>query len=84
MRWYVSPTTSIAKAPSWETASPRPAREAAVTFETLLLQEALRPLARSMGVYGDAVLGACANAIARHDRGAWMDRLESIFRGAFR
>jgi hypothetical protein len=44
-------------------------REVAAQFAALLLQEAFKPLAASLGFYGDAVTASVAQSIARNERG---------------
>jgi hypothetical protein len=56
-----------------------PARSAAVAFESLLLAQVLKPLAKPLGFYGDAVLDACAHSVASAERGGLADRLERFF-----
>ena len=61
MRCSASPTTCIAERPA------RPAAQGpgAAPFASLLLAMVLRPLAKPLGFYGDIVVDACAQSIAR-------------------
>ncbi len=43
------------------------ARQVGVTFEALLLEQALRPLARGCGALGTYGIGSIARGIAEHD-----------------
>jgi hypothetical protein len=52
------------------------ARDVATQFETLLFQSALKPLADSLGFYGEIVTGEMAAAIARRSGGALEAALE--------
>jgi hypothetical protein len=62
MRCSASPTTCIAE-PAPRAALPR--AEAAAPFTSLLLAMVLRPLAKPLGFYGEVVVDACAQSIAR-------------------
>jgi hypothetical protein len=78
MKCCASQTTSTANpAPAPQPA--RDAREAAVAFEALLFQATLKPLSDSLGFFGDAATGACAQAIARETHGGIVDRLTQLF-----
>jgi hypothetical protein len=54
------------------------AREVAVAFEGMLLREALAPLAKPMGFYGDLVLGACTQAVAERSHAGLATALQSL------
>ncbi|HTV74142.1 MAG TPA: hypothetical protein VME66_10585 [Candidatus Acidoferrales bacterium] len=58
---------------------PSDARQAALAFEALLFAQALKPLSQSLGFFGDAATGACAQAIARDTHGGLVDRLTQLF-----
>jgi hypothetical protein len=60
------------------------AHEAAVAFEGMLLRECLAPLAKSMGFYGDIVLGACTQAVAERSRRGLATMLETLIERARR
>jgi hypothetical protein len=57
------------------TSQPEPAREAAAQFAGLLLESALRPLAETLGFYGDAVVASVARSLAERERGGLTDGL---------
>ena len=78
MRCCASPTTSSADPPS-SFAPTDGAHDAAITFETLLFGQTLKPLADSLGFYGDVVTGACAQSVARSLSGDLTDRLARLF-----
>jgi hypothetical protein len=50
-------------------------RAAAAQFAGLLLQEAFKPLAKALGFYGDIVVSASAQAIARSEQSGLTDAL---------
>jgi hypothetical protein len=75
MKCCAPQTTSTAN----PAAVPQPARDAAVAFEALLFQEALKPLSQSLGFFGDAATGACAQSLAREAHGGIIDRLTQLF-----
>jgi hypothetical protein len=80
MKCCASQTISTVKpAPAPAPPPARDAREAAVAFEALLFQETLKPLSKSLGFFGDAATGACAQAIAREAHGGIIDRLAQLF-----
>jgi hypothetical protein len=54
------------------------AREVAVAFEGMLLREALAPLAKPLGFYGDLVLGACTQAVAERSHAGLATALQSL------
>ena len=64
--------------------SPAPgnARAAAAGFEALLFEQALKPLSRSLGFFGDVAAGELARAIAANDRGGFAGRLEALIEAA--
>jgi hypothetical protein len=78
MKCCASQTTSTAN-PVPPPQPPHDARDAAVAFEALLFQAALKPLSESLGFFGDAATGACAQAIARETHGGIVDRLTRLF-----
>jgi hypothetical protein len=78
MKCCASQTTSTAE-PAAAPQPTRDAREAAVAFEALLFQEALKPLSQSLGFFGDAATGACAQALARETHGGIVARLTQLF-----
>ena len=53
-------------------------REVAVAFEGMLLREALAPLAKPMGPYGELVLGACMQAVAERSHAGLATALQSL------
>lgn len=57
-------------------------RDAAASFEAFLVREAFAPLAKAIGFYGDTVVAAVAQAMARSERGGLTDRLEQSMRVA--
>ena len=61
---------------------PDSARAAAAGFEALLFEQALKPLSRSLGFFGDVAAGELARAIAANDRGGFAGRLESLIEDA--
>ena len=73
MKCCGSQTTSIvpkaivpkAIVPRPEGRVPNAAREAAVAFDTLVLREAFKPLAKALGFYGDMVVDAAVQQLAR-------------------
>lgn len=71
MKCCASQTTSTDK--------PVAIHDTATAFEALLFEQALKPVAKPMGFYGDFVVGACANAIARHEHGGLAAHLERLF-----
>ena len=79
MKCFGSQTTSIVPSDS-NIAPQRATRDAAASFEALLVREAFAPLAKAMGFYGDTVVAAAAQAIARSERGGFADRLERSMR----
>jgi hypothetical protein len=54
-------------------------RGAAVAFEALLFAQVLKPMAKTLGFYGETALDACANEIARNERGVLAEKLERLF-----
>ena len=44
------------------------ARQVGITFEALLLESALQPLARGNDALGEYGIGAIARSVAEHDR----------------
>lgn len=60
----------------------RAVRDAAASFEALLVREAFAPLAKAMGFYGDTVVAAAAQSVARSERGGLTDRLERSMRAS--
>jgi hypothetical protein len=50
----------------------------------LLFAAAFRPLAASLGFYGDAVVGGVAQSVARSERGGLTDRLARMLANASR
>ena len=81
MKCFGSQTTSTVPSES-NVAPKRAARDAAASFEALLVREAFAPLAKAMGFYGDTVVAAAAQAIARSERGGLTDRLERSMRAS--
>ena len=71
MRCCASPTTSTAPDP--------PLREAATQFAALLYQQAFAPLAVSLGFFGETVVAAASQSLARAERGGLAGRLEQLF-----
>jgi len=65
MKCYESRTTSTAESALQAQSRQASAREAAVAFEALLFAQMLKPFSKSLGFYGDVVLDACADSIAR-------------------
>jgi hypothetical protein len=59
-------------------------RDAAAQFAGLLIQSALRPLASTLGFYGEAAVAGVAEAIARSERGGLTDRLAALLENAER
>jgi len=55
--------------------TPEPAREAAAQFAGLLLESAFRPLAATLGFYGDVVVASVARSLAERERGGLTDGL---------
>jgi len=55
--------------------SPEAAREAAAQFAGLLFESAFRPLAATLGFYGDGVVASVARSLAERDRGGLTDCL---------
>ena len=78
MKCFGSQITSIVPNPAYG----RSVRDAAASFEALLVREAFAPLAKAMGFYGDTVVAAAAQAIARNERGGLTDRFERSMRVA--
>jgi hypothetical protein len=78
MRCCASSTTSNAK-PLTAVQPSHDGRQAAIAFEALLFQETLKPLSQSLGFFGDAATGACAQALARDLHGGLVDRLAQLF-----
>jgi hypothetical protein len=76
MKCFESQTTSIARS----TAPQHAVRDAAASFEALVVREAFAPLAKAIGFYGDTVVAAAAQAMARSERGGLTDRLERSMR----
>lgn len=58
----------------------RAVRDAAASFEALLVREVFAPLAKAIGFCGDTVVAAAAQAVARSERGGLTDRLERSMR----
>ena len=81
MRCCGSPTTSTALNVS---AAPSRAREVAAAFDALLASAAFEPLASAMGFYGDLVVNAATQSMARNERGGLTDRLERAIEDAAR
>jgi len=54
---------------------PEPTREAAAQFAGLLFESAFRPLAATLGFYGDTVVANVARSLAEHERGGLTDCL---------
>jgi len=79
MRCSASQTTSTV--PESCADSPR-AREAAAAFESLLLAQVLRPLAKPLGFLGEAVVDAVAREIASHSEGGALDRIAALLDAA--
>jgi len=52
-------------------------REMAASFQALLVRQAFAPLVKAIGFYGDTVVAAAAQAMARAEHGGLTDRLES-------
>ncbi len=51
-------------------------REVAADFNALLIGAAFKPLAATLGFYGELVVATTSRAIARQERGGLTDRLE--------
>jgi|HubBroStandDraft_6_1064221.scaffolds.fasta_scaffold1182312_2 hypothetical protein len=64
MRCCASPTTCTGRSSSSE-APPSADRDAAAAFGAMILEFALRPLAKPLGFYGEMVVNECALRIAR-------------------
>jgi hypothetical protein len=62
--------------------APDDAPRAAAGFEALLFEQALKPLATSMGFFGDVASSAMARAIAERDSGTFHTRLVELFEAA--
>ncbi len=84
MKCYGSPTTSTVSDRSTartrsggEAAEATAARDAAASFEALLLQQAFAPLAKAIGFYGDAVVAAATRAMMRAHHDGFVDMLAS-------
>ena len=77
MKCCASPTTSIVPERSQ-------AREVAAEFAAVLFAQTLSPLAKSLGFFGDAVVGAAARAAARAETGGLTDRLQRAIEEAVR
>ncbi len=60
------------------------AREVAADFAAVLFAQTLAPLAKSLGFFGDAVVGAAARAAARAETGGLTDRLQRAIEEAGR
>ncbi len=73
MKCCGSPTTSTVPDPPIARAAV--ARDAAASFEALLLQQAFAPLAKAIGFYGDAVVAAATRAMLRSHHDGFVDRL---------
>jgi hypothetical protein len=58
--------------------------EAAAEFEALLFKEVFAPLSRSMGFYGDEVVGAAARAMLGGASAGLTDPLEAAISSAAR
>ena len=67
MRCFASPTTSIANAPAPPCVDLGSGQGGAarIAFGALLVEMALKPLAKPLGFYGDMVVEACAVGVAR-------------------
>jgi len=77
MRCCASPITSTAG----DFAPPAAdVRGVATEFEALLLAQALRPLAKPMGFYGDLVVAEAAHSVAAAQSGGLAVELERIAR----
>lgn len=74
MKCCGSPITSTGRNDAGATL--RATRDVAASFEALLVREAFAPLANAMGFYGDTVVAAAAQTMARAQRGGLTDRLE--------
>ncbi len=70
--------------PSPREPSPAAAREAAAQFAGLLFESAMRPLATTLGFYGDVVVASVAQSLARGERGGLTDCLARALRDAGR
>ena len=81
MKCCGSPTTSTA--PN-VTAAPSRAREVAAQFDALLANAAFEPLATAIGFYGDLVVNAASQAIARGEHGGLTDTLQRAIEDASR
>ncbi len=64
--------------------APSRARDVAAQFDALLASAAFKPLASAMGFYGDLVVNAASQAIARNERGGLTDKLERAIEDAAR
>ena len=73
MKCCGSQTTYTAPKPA---AAPSRAREVAAQFDALLANAAFKPLATAMGFYGDLVVNAASQAMARGQRGGLTDSLQ--------
>lgn len=85
MKCFGSPTTSIVRnAPPARTSFDRPpdSREAAAAFGALLYRETFAPIAKSLGFYGDTVVGLVTQTMARNERGGIVDGLERAIAAA--
>ncbi len=51
-------------------------RAVSADFEALILQSAFAPLAKSMGFYGDVVVGIATRALVREQSDEFADSLE--------
>jgi hypothetical protein len=78
MKCYESQTTSTTEIALQAHHVRASAREGAVAFEAMLFAQMLKPFSQSLGFFGDAALAACANSIARHERGGFSDRIERL------
>jgi hypothetical protein len=59
-------------------------REAAAKFAGLLIESAFRPLAATLGFYGDVVVASVAQSLARSESGGLTDCLARALRDAGR
>ena len=79
MKCSETPSCLVATAPETERSS---SREAAAEFAAELTRVAFAPLAKSLGFYGDAAIGATALSIAKRESGGLTDEFERIIERA--
>ena len=55
-----------------------PGRDVGAQFEALVMANALEPLAKALGFYGDAIVRSAATAMFRDERDALTERLDAL------